>query len=181
MIKAFISGLGTAALCLHLSIAPAAAEMSDDEKTAAAIAILGIAALAHHKHHYQDGYSPASGAHAADFERGYRDALHGYTYDERNGTRDYAQGYEAGLGEREGSMAHRRNTSAADKAPHMALVGCADIVAQNYAISSRSVHFGKTRSPRKHEWEIEAKVGHDYMVCKMRDSGEVIELRGGRL
>ncbi len=39
----------------------------------------------------------------------------------------------------------------------------------------------KSRSPGTHEWEIEASVGHEHMVCKMRDTGEVIDDRGGRM
>ena len=54
-------------------------------------------------------------------------------------------------------------------------------MAQNFAVGTHSVHMTKSRSPGKHEWEIEAAVGHQYMVCKMRDTGEVIEVRGGRL
>ena len=36
------------------------------------IAILGIAALSHHKHHYKGGYHPADSDSVAEFERGYR-------------------------------------------------------------------------------------------------------------
>jgi hypothetical protein len=180
MIRA-LSTLGTAALCLHLAVVPAKADMTNDEKVAAAIAILGIAALAHNRHHYNNGYAPDSGESTADFERGYRDAVHGYTYDERNGTRDYAQGYEAGLSEREASVAHRRTAASGQTAPPMAIQGCAAIVAQNFAVGTHHVHIVKSTSPGKHEWEIEAKVGHSHMVCTMRDSGEVIEVRGGRL
>ncbi len=43
------------------------------------------------------------------------------------------------------------------------------------------VHFTKARSPGKHEWLIEAAVGRQYMTCKMRDTGELIDLTGGRL
>lgn len=180
MTRAFLL-LGSAAMCLHLAAAPASAELNHDEKAALAIAILGIAALAHNKHHYQGGYAPADGAQTAEFERGYRDAVHGYNYDERNGTRDYASGYEAGLAERESSVAHRRSTSPSEKAPAMALQGCARIVGQNFAVGPHHVHLIKSRSPAKHQWEIEATVGHEHMVCKMRDTGEVIELRGGTL
>jgi hypothetical protein len=155
--------------------------MTDDQKVAAAIALLGIAALAHNKHHYDDGYAPSDGEETAEFERGYRDAVHGYSYDERNGTRSYAQGYESGMGERENSMAHRKNNAAGQKAPPMALRGCARIVAQNFAVPNQSVHFIKSRSRSKHEWEIEAAVGRQTMVCTMRDSGEVIDVRGGRI
>jgi hypothetical protein len=63
----------------------------------------------------------------------------------------------------------------------MAIQGCAKIVAQNFAVSTRDVHMVKSRSPGKHEWQIEAAVGHQHMVCTMRDSGEVIEVRGGRM
>lgn len=173
--------LGSAALCVTVGLAPVRAEMTSGEKTAAALAILGIVALAHNKHHYPNGYAPTSGEQTAEFERGYRDALHGYTYDERNGTRDYATGYEAGLGERENSVAHRQIAASGQKAPPMAISGCAEVVAQNFAVAQGSVHIVKSRSPGKHEWEIEAAVGRQHMVCKMRDSGEVLELRGGSL
>lgn len=178
--KMTFAALGIAALCLQMSITPARAEMSDDQKTAAALAILGIAALAHHNHHYKDGYKPVDDVETAEFERGYRDGLHGYPYWEYSQTRGYVEGYKAGENERNNSVAHRRQETG-EKAPPMALQGCADIVAQNFAVGKRDVHFVKSRSPQKHEWEIEATVGHEHMVCTMRDSGELIDLRGGRL
>jgi hypothetical protein len=181
MMKQGVMALVAAAMCLQLAAAPAQAEMTDDEKAAAALAILGIAALAHNKHHYRDGYSPQTGDHTAEFERGYRDGVHGYAYNSFGSTVDYAEGYQAGDKERANSMAHRQNTTSANKAPPMAMKGCAKIVAQNFAVSTHHVHMIKSRSPGKHEWEIEAAVGHDHMVCKMRDTGEVIDLRGGRM
>jgi hypothetical protein len=144
MMKRGLMALGVAAMCLQLAAAPVRAEMSDDEKAAAALAILGIAALAHNKHHYRDGYAPQTGDHTAEFERGYRDGVHGYAYNSFGSTVDYAEGYQAGDKERGNSMI-------------------------------------KSRSPGKHEWEIEAAVGHEHMVCTMRDTGEVIEVRGGRM
>jgi hypothetical protein len=176
--KRFMMQLCAATLCFQIAAPAAQAEMNHDEKVAAAAALLGLAAILHNKHHYKEGYVPATGAHTADFETCYRDGLHGYAYSE--GSRDCAEGWQAGNAERENSRAHRA-TAASDKAPPMALQGCAQIVAQNFAVGTHSVHFVKSRSPRKHEWDIEATVGREHMVCKMRDSGEVIELRGGRL
>ena len=170
--------LGAAALCVQLSAAPAVAEMSHDEKVAAAAALLGIATLLHHKQHYTGGYAPADGQGAANFESCYRDGLHGYGYTESS--RDCAEGWQAGNAEREKARSHR-TVAASDKAPPMAIQGCAKIVAQNFAVGTHHVHMIKSRSPAKHEWEIEASVGHEHMVCKMRDSGEVLEVRGGRL
>ncbi|MEH7829932.1 hypothetical protein [Gemmobacter denitrificans] len=178
--KPIVTTFAIVALCLQLGAAPAAAEMNDDQKVAAAIAILGIAALAHHKHHYKDGYKPSDDVETAEFERGYRDGLHGYAYWEYSQTRGYVEGYRAGENERQNSVAHRR-VDADQKAPPMAYSGCADIVAQNFAASKNHVHFVKARSPQKHKWEIEATVGHEHMVCTMRDSGELIDLRGGKL
>ena len=123
--------LGSAALCTAVGLGPLRAEMTSGEKAAAALAILGVVALAHNKHHYPNGYAPTGGDQIADFERGYRDALHGYTYDTRHSTRDYATGYEAGLGERENSLAHRQIAASGQKAPPMALSGCAQVVAKN--------------------------------------------------
>lgn len=176
-----VLALGAFALCVQLSAVSAHAEMSDGEKAAAALAILGIAALAHNKHHYQNDYAPDSGEATAEFERGYRDGVHGYAYNSNGSTVDYAEGYQAGDKERENSMAHRQNATAASKAPPMAMQGCAQIVAQNFAVGTHQVHMIKSRSPAKHEWEIEAAVGHSYMVCTMRDTGEVIDVRGGRM
>lgn len=56
--KTTISIPGIAAPCLQMSITPSRAEKSDDENAAAALATPGIAALAHHKHHYKDGSKP---------------------------------------------------------------------------------------------------------------------------
>jgi hypothetical protein len=179
--KRGLLALGAAAMCLHFAAAPAQAEMSDNEKAAAAIALLGIAALAHNKHHYQEGYAPDSGDATAEFERGYRDGVHGYAYNTNGSTSHYAEGYQAGDKERDNSMAHRKNASAASKAPPMAMQGCAKIVAQNFDVSTHQVHMIKSQSPAKHEWEIEAAVGHSHMVCKMRDTGEVLDVRGGRM
>lgn len=173
--------LRAVAMCLQLSATPARAEMTDAEKAAAALAIPGIAALAHNKHHYREGYAPAAGEHTAEFERGYRDGVHGYAFNSFNSTLDYAEGYQAGDKERSNSMAHRQTASATDRAPSMAIQGCSQIVDRNFAVSPHHVHITKSRSPGKHEWLIEAAVGHDYMTCTMRDTGEVMDLRGGRL
>lgn len=179
--KSFLSFVAATAMAVGLAAQPASAKMSDKDKTAAAaaaIAILGIAALAHGDHHYTGGYEPDDGDSTAEFERGYRDGVHGYAYSEYRSTRDYAQGYQAGDRERENSMAHRQ-TSADTRAPAMANQGCAKIVAQNFGVSTHHVHITKARSSAKHEWMIEAAVGHDYLVCRMRDSGEVLDVRGG--
>jgi hypothetical protein len=179
--KSLFSIAAAAALLLASIGQPARAEMSDKDKAAAAaaaIAILGIAALSHNKHHYANGYEPGDGDAVAEFERGYRDGVHGYAYNEYRSTRDYAEGYQAGDRERENSMAHRRS-HADSKAPPMANQGCVRIVAQNFGVSPHHVHIIKARSPAKHEWLIEAGVGHQYLVCKMRDTGEVIDVTGG--
>lgn len=178
MIRHAMMTLGAAAMCLQLGTTPASAEMSHDEKVVAAAALLGIAALLHNKHHYKNGYAPAAGEQAADFENCYRDGLHGYPYTESS--KDCAQGWQAGNAERENSVAHRQN-AADQKAPPMAVKGCAALMATNFAVSSHHVHILKARSPSKHEWEIEASVGHEHLVCVMRDTGEVISARGGRL
>ena len=98
--KSCVSVLGIAAICLHLGVAPAVAEMNDDEKAAAAIAILGIAALAHHKHHYKDGYRPGDDVETAEFERGYRDGLHGQSVNLRSRSENYRSGYNNGVDQR---------------------------------------------------------------------------------
>jgi hypothetical protein len=77
--KRFMMQLCAATLCLQIAAPAAQAEMSHDEKVAAAAALLGLAAILHNKHHYNNDYAPDSGESTAGFERGYRDAVHGYT------------------------------------------------------------------------------------------------------
>lgn len=178
--KRLASSLAVAALCVPLVTAPAHARMSDAEKAAAAVAILGIAALAHHKHHYDGDYEPDTGEATAEFERGYRDGVHGYAYNNDGSTPNYAEGYQAGDKERTHSVAHR-DIEQGNKAPPMAIQGCVEIVARNFAVDPHNVHIRKSQSPSKHEWQIETAVGHQHMVCTMRDTGEVIEVRGGQL
>lgn len=177
MMKRSLLALGAAAMCLQLAAAPALAEMSSDEKAAAALAILGIALLAHNKHHYQGGYAPATGQSTADFETCYRQGLHGYGYTESS--RDCAQGWQAGNAERENSVAHHASAGSA-KPPRAAVNGCAGIVAQNFAVGLRDVHITKWRPETNSTWMIEAAVGHQYMVCRMDESGHVMDLRGGQ-
>lgn len=114
--KSTVSVFVMAAFCLQLGSSPAIAKMNNEEKALAALAILGISILAHHKHHYKDGYEPVDGVETAEFERGYRDGLHGYAYWEHSQTRGYVEGYQAGETERENSVAHRR-IQADQKAP----------------------------------------------------------------
>lgn len=63
----------------------------------------------------------------------------------------------------------------------MAYQGCADRVAQNFAVSRSHVHFVRARSLQKHAWEITATVGHAHMVYTKRESGELLDLRGRKL
>jgi hypothetical protein len=176
MLKRSLLVLGAAAICLQLSASPVRADMSSEEKAAAALAILGIVALAHNKHHYQGGYAPATGQSTADFETCYRRGLHGYDYTESS--RDCAQGWQAGNTERENNMAHQQHTAAA-KPPRASVNGCAGIVAQNFAVSARDVHITKWRPEANSTWLIEAAVGHQFMVCRMDEAGTVMDLRGG--
>jgi hypothetical protein len=168
--------LGAVAMCFSVAVSPAQAEMSDDEKIAAALAILGVAALAHHKHHYKDGYAPVAGQNTADFETCYREGLHGYDY--RESSKDCAEGWQAGNTERENSVAHHKNASV-DKPPRASIKGCAQIVAQNFAVSARDVHIRKWKPEVGSTWLIDAAVGHQHMVCRMDEAGTVMDLRGG--
>jgi hypothetical protein len=155
------------------------AKATTGEKAAAALAILGIAALAHHNKHYEKDYEPAGGNETAEFERGYRDGVHGYDYNSNNSTKDYAQGYQAGDKERGNSTAYRQWDAAKEKAPQAAVKGCAKIVAQNFAVDWHQVHIVKSQPEVGSTWLVDAAVGHDHMVCKMTDSGEVLDVRGG--
>ncbi|QYZ70075.1 hypothetical protein [Neotabrizicola shimadae] len=167
------------ALALQVPASAAHADTKSDQAAAAALAILGVAALMHNKHHYQSGYAPGTGEATAEFERGYRDATHGYNYDEYGSTQDYAQGYEAGIEERTNANAYRRNNaSGGNGVPSAVISACTQLVAKNYAVGIHHVHVTNSYQKSKHEYVVETAVGHGDMVCTAKDSGEIIDLRG---
>ncbi len=67
--------------------------------TAAAIAVVGIAALAHKSHHHKDG-DHLDDAADAQYERGYRDGLYNQSYHNYDRSDAYSNGYERGTEQR---------------------------------------------------------------------------------
>ena len=68
--KQFVTLAAGAALAFNLTGTPSNA-MDDKEKAAlGAIALLGIAALAHNQNHYHEGQEPQGADQTAQFERG---------------------------------------------------------------------------------------------------------------
>lgn len=65
-----------------------------------AVALLGIAALAHRSHDHDDNQHYADHRREADYERGYRDGLYSHSYDRHDATSDYSRGYSAGVEQR---------------------------------------------------------------------------------
>lgn len=174
--------LGAVALCLQFAAVPARAEMSDNEKAAAAIAILGIAALAHNSHHYREGYTPQTGDQTAEFERGYRDGVHGYAYNGFGSTVDYAEGYQAGDKERSNSMAHRQNSTSSAKVPRAAMNACFnDAVNGVFQTSANNVHVIKTAHKGSDTFYIELAAGHKHVVCTVNSKGEISNTEYRRL
>lgn len=154
---------------------------SDEAAAAAAVAILGIAALMHNKNHYPNGYVPSGGDATAAFERGYRDGVYGHSYDQRHGGRDYAEGYQAGVVERENASTYRHNPQKVtdNGVPRAATNACVKLVAQNFAISAHNVHIVNSYQKATHQYVIETSVGRQRMTCTAKDNGEVLDLRGG--
>ena len=151
-----------------------------NEDVAGALVLLGVAALAHHQHHYREGQSPSGAENTAMFERGYRDGLHGYTDDLSRTSPDYAHGYEAGTTERANRNRHRTNTeSSASKVPHFATQACAALVAKNFGVGTHDVHITRTVYRGENDFLVEGAVGHGYMTCVVDGNAEVLEAYGG--
>lgn len=85
-----------------------------DNDTAAAVvgavALLGIAALAHKSHHHDDDQHSTSSDNEADFERGYRDGLYSHPYDTYGGS-PYQHGYTSGSQDRNSQSSYRGYSS----------------------------------------------------------------------
>jgi len=176
--KKTLSILLSAALALNLTAAPSRAEMSDGEKAAAALAVIGITALALKNSKDNKGFKPANAREREEYDRGYRDGQEGLRYWPNARTRAYGIGYQEGQKNRDKYADEDRYGNGA---PERANSGCAQIVARNFAVSPRRVELLRARSLSRHKWLIEAAVGRDHMVCTMRDNGEVLDLRGGRM
>jgi hypothetical protein len=174
----FASIAAATALMIAAASAPVQAKM-DEEDVGAALAILGLAALAHNEHHYREGYQPSNAQETADFERGYRDGLHDAAYDSRRSSVAYGQGYDAGHADRANRLSHR--TREESKVPHSAILGCAQAVARNFAVGVHDVHITRTVYRQSNDYLVEAAVGHQYMSCAMGDSSSPVDVFGGRI
>jgi hypothetical protein len=79
--------------------------------TAAAVvgaaALLGVLALSHKSHHYENGPRPGDSRQTAEFERGYRDGLYNQAYHNYNRDDFYARGYEQGTRQRDHETSYR--------------------------------------------------------------------------
>jgi hypothetical protein len=174
--------LASTALALTLATAPVRAEMNTEAKTAAALAILGAAALLHHKDHYRDGYAPADADTTAQFEMGYRDGLHNNPYASDYPTDAYANGYDAGHKERANSMAHRTNNVAGVKVPKAAMDSCFnDAVKGVFQTNPHNVHVVKAAQEGSDNFYIELAHGHKHVVCTVNSKGEIFNTEYRRL
>jgi hypothetical protein len=161
--------------------APASADDQSDAAVAGALAILGIAAMAHHKDHYHEGYAPANELQAADFERGYRDGLHNEPYDPLVGEH-YARGYDAGQKERANRLAHKSNGASGAKVPRAAMDACfQDAVKGVFQTSPGNVHVIKTAQEGADNFYIELAHGHKHVVCSVNSKGEIFNTEYRRL
>lgn len=169
------------ALALQGWSAPAFADNNKEKAALGALAILGIAALAHHKDHYREGYEPSNDLQAADFERGYRDGLHNEPFDPLVGEH-YAQGYDAGQKERSNSLAHKSNNVAGVKVPQAAMDSCfQDAVKGVFQTSPNNVHVVKAAQEGADNFYIELAHGHKHVVCTVNSKGEIFNTEYRRL
>lgn len=170
-----------AALALHVAVAPARAEDDAAKVIAGAIAILGVAALAHNQNHYHEGYKPANSDATARFERGYRDGLHNEPYSSSHNSIDYAQGYDAGQKERQNRLAHKTNNVGGTKVPHAALKSCVSDAASAMSVGVHDVHVIKAGQEGADNFYIEVAAGHRHLVCSVNAQGQIFDTRYGTL
>lgn len=178
--------LASASLALGLAGAPARSdENADAAIVAGAVAILGIAALAHNSDHYRPGQEPKTEQETADFERGYRDGLHNEPYDSRHSTAAYGSGFDAGHKERANRLA-RKNIHKDDKAPHLATSGCVGEASAQWGRNPRDIHVvnskkGSFSQAGGQEFRVEVSVGHKHGVCDVSAKGAVFKFHKGHL
>jgi hypothetical protein len=175
--------VAAAALAMNAWSAPASADMDNNEKAAlAGLAVLGIAALTHHKDHYREGYQPANGDETAQFELGYRDGLHNEPFDPQRSSTAFAQGYDAGHKERANRLAHKSNSIGGVNVPQAALNSCfTDAVRGVFQTSESHVHVTKAAQEGADTYYIELAHGHKHVVCTVNSAGEIFNTEYRRL
>ena len=170
------------ALALQCWTVPAFAMDDQDKAALGALAILGVAALAHHKDHYREGYQPNGADETADFERGYRDGLHNEPFDPYRSSTAFAQGFDAGQKERANSLAHKSNNVAGVKVPQAAMNSCfTDAVRGVFQTSQNNVHVVKAAQEGADTYYIELAHGHKHVVCTVNSKGEIFNTEYRRL
>lgn len=181
MKRSYLAAMAVA-LAMEGWTAPAFATDDSDKLAAGAIAILGIAALAHHKDHYRDGYAPANAEETAQFELGYRDGLHNYPYASNYPTQAYMNGYDAGARERSNAHAHVTNNVAGVKVPPAAMRSCFDDAVKGvFQTSPNSVHVIKAAQEGSDNYYIELAHGQKHVVCSVNSKGEIFNTEYRRL
>ncbi len=180
--KDIIRVIATSAILVGPLASTSAIALSDDEKAAlAAAAILGVAALAHNKNHYHEGYEPKNSEAKAQFERGYRDGLHNEPYDSRHSGMNYGQGYDAGQKERRNRLSHKTRNVHGTKVPVTAIRSCREEAATSWNVSKRDVHLIQAGQEGADNFYIELASGHKHVICGTNSAGEVFNLRNGRM
>ncbi|RBI83812.1 hypothetical protein DRV85_14255 [Rhodosalinus halophilus] len=167
-----------AAVALALAASPAAAlDKQQREAVAGALAILGIAALAHHEKHHQEGRAPQTADETAEFERGYRAGLHNDAY--RGSTIAYGDGFSAGMKERENRLARTREQSEGPNAPTLALRGCVGEASARWGTNPRNIHVVNSTQVARDDFYVEVAAGHRHAVCEMSAQGRVYLFQDG--
>ena len=174
------TAVGTA-LALHIAATPARADDEAAKAVLGAIAILGVAALAHNETHYHEGYKPSNDKEMAQFERGYRDGLHNEPYHSKHSSAAYAQGYDAGHKERSNRLAHKTRDIDGTKVPVDAVRSCRDEVASSWGVGNHDVHVINAGQEGSDNFYIEFASGHRHVICGTNSQGLVFNLRNGRL
>lgn len=172
------------ALTLALGSVAAPARAEDGKNTAAiagALAILGIAAMAHNDNHYHEGQAPADADATAAFERGYRDGLHNEPYDSSHSSASYGQGFDAGQKERSNRLAYKQNNVGGTKVPQAAINSCVSEAASSWNVAGQDVQVIKAGQEGSDNFYIELASGHKHVICGTNSAGQVFNLRDGRL
>lgn len=183
--KTSIKFAASLTLALQIAAAPVRAEDEAAKVVLGAIAVLGVAALAHNQNHYHEGYKPADSNSVALFERGYRDGLHNEPYDSHHSSAAYGNGFDAGHKERANRLAYKHRDKSGD-APDIAMRACIGEASAKWTRNPRDIHIvaakkGSFAQSSGQEYLVEVAAGHKHGVCSVSQNGTVYSVKHGRL
>lgn len=142
----------------------------------AGAAIIGVAALLHHKDNHKDGKHLSTGASEADYERGFNDGLYDQSFNNYTRAQAYADGFNAGVQERQTRASFNRHPDhrgSGYDAPPQGMRQCAIDASRAWDVPMERVVPSDSQSIGGGTYRVTVRAGYRTATCTVNRQGEV--------